>query len=970
MLSERATSYFMYAGLCYGAKGLAHWNSTYRLSHFSSAHRELTRSINKKIIDNEEVLLSLQFHSAYHKNTVSTIRSGLDSIPSHAKWQNFSSDPLANEIFDVSNPFIALPGSAIDSLVVSFLTDNIGNRYFWIFNKSLSSSENVQLNLRDGNSVMDVLNSIPCLLKNAAIHLEPAEAKLFKLISGQHTSPIQTITTNTIWESKRIISEKIVIEPSVVLTITDIVLFGANASITIKPGAKLVVDGGTLTNACTDKMWYGILISGNGILPQTPQNQGTLELKNGAVIENAKNAIATYELRSNGDTDWNSFGGIIRAENTTFKNNRRSVEFMKYPPDGTNPVRSNVSYFNNCTFIVDDNNLFASNNTTFNDHITMWGVSGVKIRGCEFKNNITNMGNRGKAIGALDAGYTIDEHCPVAVPTGICECSVTATPSVFSGFNNAIASTNSAKQYAISIDRSKFRDNHTGISLTGINSFQLSRLNMKLNTPYTQLPTGIYLDNCTYYNVEDNTIFSIYNNDLSTGIWVDNPGMDENRIYRNTISETYYGIKVPQQKNNTYFSFPSTGLQFICNDFNRNGYDIAVILPGVIRATQGSTVAGADNLFSSPRAISFFVNNPIWQINYHYDPFVSRKFSHTTSSNITPSQAIANPCRNTLCPKNRGESLAKFSESLLDEYRELNHKFAEMMSHFYAKGYDQILTDYYNGIIENEKLLKEAIAYHEEILAVTEYMAEVSNETLFALKIDSIIDLNKIRDWYDEMYNLSAKYSLAETYYQLGKFEEGYHTLSLIPKMYDLSEDETTEHNNYVSLFTFKNEIQKSGRTIAQLNEKEIEQMIYFASASYGLSSLMAQGILCFFYEICFEKEEDKKQKGEKEKGERNSIETINPRQSVTSVSSACSKTLENITLVPNPTTGELIIKNIESRIIDIEVFDVYGRKVSSHHQITSSSQQKINLSHLNCGIYFVKIITAEGEVVKKIVKQ
>ncbi|MCL2435539.1 MAG: T9SS type A sorting domain-containing protein, partial [Lentimicrobiaceae bacterium] len=90
----------------------------------------------------------------------------------------------------------------------------------------------------------------------------------------------------------------------------------------------------------------------------------------------------------------------------------------------------------------------------------------------------------------------------------------------------------------------------------------------------------------------------------------------------------------------------------------------------------------------------------------------------------------------------------------------------------------------------------------------------------------------------------------------------------------------------------------------------------------------------------------------------------------------------EKITIYPNPTTGELEIRNYElgtaaplgassAKLINsIEVFDVYGRKVSSHHLITSSSNHLINLSHLNSGIYFVKITTDAGEVVKKIIKQ
>ena len=141
---------------------------------------------------------------------------------------------------------------------------------------------------------------------------------------------------------------------------------------------------------------------------------------------------------------------------------------------------------------------------------------------------------------------------------------------------------------------------------------------------------------------------------------------------------------------------------------------------------------------------------------------------------IQPYPATANLCPKTLCPiiKKIDESPTRFSESLLDKYRELNNKFAVLKSNFYDKGYEQILANYYNGIIENEELLKEAMRYLEEILTVTEQMAQISNESLFALKTDSIIDLYQIRDWYNEMYNLSAKYSLAETYGEL-KIENG-----------------------------------------------------------------------------------------------------------------------------------------------------------------------------------------------------
>ena len=109
---------------------------------------------------------------------------------------------------------------------------------------------------------------------------------------------------------------------------------------------------------------------------------------------------------------------------------------------------------------------------------------------------------------------------------------------------------------------------------------------------------------------------------------------------------------------------------------------------------------------------------------------------------------------------------------------------------------------------------------------------------------------------------------------------------------------------------------------------------------------------------------------GGKQKAESDNDE-INLRKSVTSVSSACKKTLDNITLVPNPTTGELQITNYELQITSIEVFDVYGRKQKAEsRKEKAEGNMEIDISHLPAGLYFVKIQTEAGEITKKIIKQ
>jgi len=77
-----------------------------------------------------------------------------------------------------------------------------------------------------------------------------------------------------------------------------------------------------------------------------------------------------------------------------------------------------------------------------------------------------------------------------------------------------------------------------------------------------------------------------------------------------------------------------------------------------------------------------------------------------------------------------------------------------------------------------------------------------------------------------------------------------------------------------------------------------------------------------------------------------------------------------SLQLYPNPTTGELRIRNEDLEIRNVEIFDVFGRKLSSHHLISSSSHYLINISHLNSGLYFLKITTGKGMVVKKVIKQ
>jgi hypothetical protein len=90
-------------------------------------------------------------------------------------------------------------------------------------------------------------------------------------------------------------------------------------------------------------------------------------------------------------------------------------------------------------------------------------------------------------------------------------------------------------------------------------------------------------------------------------------------------------------------------------------------------------------------------------------------------------------------------------------------------------------------------------------------------------------------------------------------------------------------------------------------------------------------------------------------------------------------QTLPEIKVYPNPTTGELriLMNNEQLTMNNVEVFDIYGRKVEAKFPSNSLEGWQpqadgvvINISHLATGIYVLKISTEAGQVVKKVLKE
>ena len=76
-----------------------------------------------------------------------------------------------------------------------------------------------------------------------------------------------------------------------------------------------------------------------------------------------------------------------------------------------------------------------------------------------------------------------------------------------------------------------------------------------------------------------------------------------------------------------------------------------------------------------------------------------------------------------------------------------------------------------------------------------------------------------------------------------------------------------------------------------------------------------------------------------------------------------------SVTVFPNPTTDIVRIHHYNDIYIDkIEIYDITGRLLDSHHSI--SNQTIIDFGNFHSGVYIIKIYTSYGVVNRKVVKQ
>lgn len=440
---------------------------------------------------------------------------------------------------------------------------------------------------------------------------------------NHNETPI-VINDNQLWSENRVLNQDVVIENGGCLTIEKTsgnnlkIQLHSDAKIIVKPGGRLILDHCTLTSLCSNEMWQGIEVWGDKFTHQYEINgsygQGYLELKNGAVIENAKCAVELWR-----PDYWNTTGGIIHATDATFRNNAKAVHALHYSNVFYGVKASYNGYFRNCTFTIDEDYIGTE---TFYKHVDLSRVKGLSFYGCSFSanRNVTGVWPFCVGIGAYSASFGVDSYCENlnVVP---CPEEDVIRPS-FNGFYQGIhASDDGGGAYAFSVKNSLFRKNTCGIYALNSGYGTIVGNDFTVDCNWT-CNFGIYTDGVENFCIEDNTFHpQTANTGSPYGIEVVN-SEGSNDIYHNDFNGLRCG-NVAVGVNTGATSLPTTpapGLTYTCNTNTGNLIDFCVLKDGNvgdIDSQQGSSASPAGNTFSG-RLYQFY-NNGNQVIEYYYD---------------------------------------------------------------------------------------------------------------------------------------------------------------------------------------------------------------------------------------------------------------------------------------------------------------------------------------------------------------
>lgn len=672
----------------------------------------------------------------------------------------------------------------------------------------------------------------------------------------------RTITGIETWNTDKNMVRDIKVKAGAILILDSITLnMPKDGLIVVEPGGLLVVDSSTITNLCGET-WQGIEVWGNSNLAQVPSNQGQI-IVNASTVEYAKNAISPWEVGNfpNPSTGTGGTGGIITAQNSTFLNNWRSIDFMRYLPPSGGIEKSTIE---SCTFTINDDYRSFNDDTIpfFLGHVSMWSVGGTSIKGCTFEDERSNK------AGDVTTGGSYGLYGLGASPK-VSRLLLPSKRTRFEGLERAIElGGGRGTNYTTAIDECTFVDNEQAVIIRAHNDAVIIRDSFEIGGFVSANPNsyfveeyGLGLINTTSFAAEQNYFIS-NTSDQTVGSWVEASGSAGNAI-RNNQYDNLTGGNLVHGRNDG--ALPDDGLQYHCNENTSNDYDFTVLAniasnaaPASVSSEQGSITQASRNTFSTsvqslPSQAQFY--------NYNYDAAAGQfgaavRYYYTSNAaasiSETPDAAllfnvidvnVPNIGTSNFCAENytgTGTFKATNGEGEIISLEELKEGYTTDLGNY------DLLKVEYDEIPEEDTTAR--LDKESELAGAYQNLFFWANQVIQHYANDSIPQNDSLEVWIQKKPGVEAQYELVEHYWRQGRYEDALDQIDSIGIKYPLDSLALKNHNHYKDLKELLQTAYNDGRMEANLEKTEVDALEVIANAKWGFAAVLASDILKFFY--------------------------------------------------------------------------------------------------------------------------
>ena len=155
-------------------------------------------------------------------------------------------------------------------------------------------------------------------------------------------------------------------------------------------------------------------------------------------------------------------------------------------------------------------------------------------------------------------------------------------------------------------------------------------------------------------------------------------------------------------------------------------------------------------------------------------------------------------------------------------------------------------------MIETLRQLADGSTYKTVLLnqMSTYYSGKVkaAQDIIRSILSDSIINLNDLRNWLDNICGLTADKQIISTYLQEGDTSNALTLLNMLPALYDLQDEELNAYYDYSNMVNLQITLQSQNRNLHQLDSTEIAGLLWMADSASGDARMQSRNILEYAY--------------------------------------------------------------------------------------------------------------------------